>query len=104
MPLPIIAAIITAIATCAVVIAVIHIAVLVIEKVRTWFEARRAKHGSNELSFILQEKMDNGEYKVVQGFFDQSTSTVTDYQPYEAERLDDETAATIGDSELTIVK
>lgn len=55
-----------------------------------WFQERflHRRKDPQEVAFSLKERLNNGEYKVVQGIFNQETEQVQDAKVWNAHELD----------------
>lgn len=66
-----------------------------------WFKGREKLYQKDKhnVAIVIKEKMQSGDYKVVQGIFNKKTSEFKDSKAYEAKELDEELQAC---EELTI--
>lgn len=89
----------------ALVLTAIAVTVLKWDTVIEWFTGYKKKvslQDKNDLGFTTAKKMENGEYKVVQGVFNQKTNKVKDATAYEAKELDKEMSKFHEKDELVI--
>jgi len=68
------------------------IAFLTYEEIMNWFEENLDTLYSNKnyLAFTIQDNLDNGNYKVVQGVLDPRNDNIIDGRVVEAEEIDDD--------------
>lgn len=70
--------------------AVVSVFILYQEQIVQWFQQRfRGRHKApNEVAFSVKEELQNGDYAVIQGIFDQNTDQVEQAQEWSAQDLD----------------
>ena len=100
MVLPLIAILLGLAATAA----VIYLICLFWDNIVEWFRNRNnIKNSSRDnIAFTLQKKLDNGNYKTVQGIFNQNTHEMVDKQVIEHEQMDNQLAQTHRGQELVV--
>ncbi len=71
------------------------VAILTYEEITNWFVERSELKESdqNNLAFTLQEKLENGHYKTVQGIFNPRTNKILDGRGIESKSIDTKLAA-----------
>lgn len=58
------------------------------QKIIDWFRNKRPIRNPDEVAFTLKSKIENGDYEVVQGFFNQRTAIFSaDSQVIESQRM-----------------
>ncbi len=99
--LPLVLAVKAAIGALAVLVV---IAILTYQQVVTWFVERTAikRAKQSNVAFTLVEKLQNGDYKTVQGVFDTQTATLVDGKAWESRSIDQDLAEIHSTEELAI--
>lgn len=84
--------------------AVATVFILYREQLIQWFQQRFLnRHKTpDDVTFSIKEKLQNGNYKVVQGVFNQNTEQVQDAQVWNAESLDTELQHIHAQDELVV--
>ncbi|EDL59250.1 hypothetical protein [Gimesia maris] len=74
--------------------AVIYAAVLTVNAVINWFKSRASLVNSDadNIAFTIREKLNNGDYSLYQGIFNQRTNTLLDGQKMVGDQMDSELA------------
>lgn len=100
MPLPLFFLVAAAAATLAVVV----LAILHYDKVIAWFTSRNAikEADKDNLAVTIKTKLDNGNYKVVQGIFNTRSEKFVDGQVIHAQKIDQRLDDLHGDEELVV--
>jgi hypothetical protein len=100
MPIPLIALILAGAAALAVVV----LAIVYYDDIIAWFRARNdiKVRDKNNVAFTIKQKMDNGEYKLVQGIFNKRTEQVVDGQVVQTKMVDERLADVHGQNELVL--
>ncbi len=88
MPIPLILLILGAIA--AITITVVVVAILYWNDIKNWFQSRNYLKQSDKdnIAFTIQEKLSSGNYKTVQGIFNQRTNDIKDGRVIESKDID----------------
>lgn len=70
--------------------AVVSVLILYKDQIIQWFQDRyMGQHQApNDIAFSIKEQLQNGDYTVVQGIFNQATDTVEHAQEWNAQNLD----------------
>lgn len=100
MPVPLIVIILGLVA----VLAVAVVLVLKWDEIVHWFQHRNDIKDADRsnIAFTLQQKLDSGEYKTVQGIFNKRTSTVVEGRAVQSKEVDGELAAVHAANELVV--
>lgn len=67
---------------------ILTVAVLAFVAVVEWFLTHQEHIDDNTIGFTVRRHLDNGQYAIVQGLFDQTTDTVDKVRQINAQRLD----------------
>ena len=83
---------------------VIFVICLFWNKIVEWFRNRNdiKNKDRDNIAFTLQQKLDSGNYKTVQGIFNQGSNTMLDSTVIEHEQMDRELASNHQGQELVI--
>mgnify|MGYP000909206649 CR=1 FL=1 len=100
MPLPLIAII----AAWAATVAVVVLLIIYYDDIIKWFKERSdIKEADKEnIAFTLKQKIESGDYKVVQGIFNKRTATVEEGRVMQAEKIDEDFAKVHGRKQLVL--
>jgi hypothetical protein len=84
--------------------AAVYIVFLTFAEIVDWFANRRSMSGvdRNRLGFTLQDMMNNGEYRTVQGVFNKAAGTVEDARTVNSSQVDDTLAGYHQDQRLVV--
>ena len=87
MVLPLVAAFIGGL-----VIGSLIVAFLTLEELMDWFEQNfnLLRKNKNNIAFTIRDTLENGNYQVVQGIFNNRTSEIVEERTIEAEEIDEE--------------
>jgi|SRR5579862_2171603 len=80
----------------------IKLAYLAFQRLLNWFHTKRATNKG--LAVIVRQKLKKGDYRVIQGFFNQETNRLGAAQAYIAEKLDDSLVSAFGHKDLIVVQ
>ena len=89
----------------AVAVAAVTTVILTLAAVVNWFQSRNDLYASDvdNIAFTLQEQMQTGKYRTVQGIFNKRTSTMADVRKVNSDQVDAELRARHSDdAPLTI--
>lgn len=76
----------------------------VVNKFNGWLANHSEIEDKDKLAFVLQQKMANGNVRVVKGLFNNGAAqTIVEGDQTDAQKLDDEMVEIIGDEELVIL-
>jgi len=83
---------------------VIYVVCLFWDKIIEWFRNRNDIKNQNRdnIAFTLQQKLDSGKFKTVQGIFNQNSNTMIDSIVIEHEQMDQQLAQAHGREELVV--
>lgn len=86
--MPIIAIIMAA----AAVLTIVVLAIIYYDDIIKWFQDRNdiKEADKDNIAFTIKQKLESGDYKVVQGIFNKRTNTVVDGHTMRAKQLDAE--------------
>jgi hypothetical protein len=100
MPLPLIAIILGAVAALAVVV----LAIIYYDDIVKWFRARNdiKVADKDNIAFTIKQRLENGDYKVVQGIFNKRTDDLVEGHAMQSEKLDEELERQHESNELVI--
>ena len=100
MPVPIIVTILAAVALLAVVV----VAIIYYDDIIEWFRTRNdiKEADKDNIAFTIREKIETGDYKVVQGIFNKRTNDLVEGHAMKTKKLDSEFEQIHADNELVI--
>ena len=100
MPLPLIAVILAVAGTLAVVV----VAILYYEEIIKWFRSRNDIKEADKanIAFTIKQRLNSGDYKIVQGIFNKRNETILDGHVIQAKELDKDLADAHEGKELVL--